>query len=125
VEETVEFGDLVDETLVRTLAYLSSLTQPKAEEIAKKAKHVPVASEEITKCLVLDMDETMLSAVCDIDPNYYADPELKMEHSFVVRSNHKKEADRFKIKVTLRPKIMEVLQYLSQEFALVVFTAGT
>ena len=70
------------------------------------------------------MDETLLAAVTDIDPDFYQDPALLMPHSYICRSKHKAEQDRYKIKVTLRPHVREVLEYLAENYALVVFTAG-
>jgi Dullard-like phosphatase family protein len=117
--------DLIDSTLVRTLAYLSQLETPSDEVIQSLAKDVRIDSDEITKCIVLDMDETLLSATCDIDTEYYENQDKKMKVDYIVKSTHQSEMDCYKIKVRLRPHVKEVLQYLADLYSVVVFTAGT
>jgi hypothetical protein len=55
------------------------------------------------------MDETLLSAIVDTDPDYYSEVEDKMEPSFTIKSNHKRVEDRYRIKVTLRPYALDVV----------------
>lgn len=98
------------------------MSQPPELEVKKVT--VPLKSPDLKRCVVLDMDETLLSAVTDIDPDFYQDPASLMPHSYICRSYHKKESDRYKIKVTLRPHVKEVLEYLAENYVVVVFTAG-
>lgn len=120
--EIDEAMDLIDEEMIKTLAFISQLSFPSEKEVEKL--QIPLKTPELKRCVVLDMDETLLSAVTDIDPDFYKDPKETMPYSYICRSHHEDESDRYKIKVTLRPHVKEVLEYLAQEYAVVVFTAG-
>jgi hypothetical protein len=61
------------------------------------------------KFVILDMDETLLSAVVDTDPDYYQKRDQQMEPTFIVRSTHPNEEDKYRIKVIVRPYSQEVL----------------
>lgn len=59
------------------------------------------------------MDETLLSAITDTDPEFYHNEEQRMPETFRVNSLHDTVEDKYKIKVTLRPNAIEVLEYLA------------
>jgi Dullard-like phosphatase family protein len=120
--EEDEVMDLIDEEMIKTLAFICQMSFPSEKEVKKV--EVPLKNGELKRCVVLDMDETLLSAVTDIDPDFYKDPAEVMPYSYICRSEHAEESDRYKIKVTLRPHVKEVLEYLAQEYVVVVFTAG-
>jgi hypothetical protein len=122
MEDDGDNEDLVDNALIRTLAYLSRLTCPDYDEIIRH--DIPLLDDDIKRCVVLDMDETLLRATCDVDPEFWEDGNM-MPASYTVKTNHPREEDRYKIKVRLRPHALEVLEFLSQNYAVVVFTAGT
>jgi RNA polymerase II subunit A small phosphatase-like protein len=110
---------------------VKSLTKMvKAEKALKSSLKVPSPAQLTFKpcpskigTLVLDMDETMLSAVTDSQIEYF-DSE-RMQPDFEYRMGAITDANSKKVKVVLRPNLLQVLEYLSLSYNLVVFTAGT
>lgn len=60
--------------------------------------------------IVLDMDETMLSAVCEFDPNFSSSARIPPD--FTVESSCQ---NQYKIEVVLRPFLKECLRYFKDK----------
>ena len=91
-DEDEEEEDLIDEDLMKIISYLNGLSLPTSDEINAIATECPLyEGDGRDKFVILDMDETLLSAVVDTDPDYYSKRDEEMEPTFTVKSNHKNE----------------------------------
>ena len=75
--------------------------------------------------VVMDMDETMIKAFTEADEEFYdVKPPKYMELNLRMILNYKSKGTKHGVKVIFRPYLFDILDFLSLEYNLVVYTAG-
>lgn len=100
---------------LQALQYLKTISTPPIEELKSKCINLPpYRNANIKKTLILDMDETLIHCVDDIEtekPQHIIDVEF--EDGEVVSAG-----------INIRPFVYECLNAAKEQFQVVVFTAS-